>query len=123
MLHIRRNNHTPLFVQIGDGIRQQIVQGTLKVGDVLPSEREYAEQLRVSRMTVRAAQDVLVHEGLLVRQHGRGTIVAATKINRSTSAFMSFSEDMHARPAFKLTGTHFSCSSSEYGNNSPARVA
>jgi GntR family transcriptional regulator len=97
MMHIRRNDHTPIFVQISDAIRRQIEQGTLKVGDLLPSEREYAEQLRVSRMTVRAAQDILVHEGLVVRQHGRGTIVAATKINRSTSAFMSFTEDMHTR--------------------------
>jgi len=97
MMHIRRRNYSPIFVQISDAIRQQIEQGTLNVGDVLPSERQYAEQLHVSRMTVRAAQDVLVREGLLVRQHGRGTIVAAAKINRSASAFMSFTEDMQAR--------------------------
>lgn len=97
MMDIHRDDHTPIFVQIGAAIRQHIEQGTLKVGDVLPSEREYAAHLQVSRMTVRAAQDVLVHEGLLVRRHGRGTVVAATKINRSTSAFMSFTEDMHAR--------------------------
>jgi GntR family transcriptional regulator len=97
MMHIRHRDNTPIFVQISDAIRQQIAQGVLKVGDVLPGERHYAEQLHVSRMTVRAAQDILVREGLLVRQHGRGTIVAAAKLNRSASAFMSFTEDMQAR--------------------------
>lgn len=97
MMHIRRRDDTPIFVQISDAIRQQIEQGLLSVGAVLPSERHYAEQLQVSRMTVRAAQEILVREGLLVRRHGRGTIVAAAKINRSAAAFMSFTEDMQAR--------------------------
>lgn len=92
-----RRNHTPIFIQISDTLRQQIERGELKVGDTLPSEREYAEQLKVSRMTVRSALDKLVNEGLLLRQHGRGTVVASSKINRSALGFMSFSEDMRTR--------------------------
>jgi GntR family transcriptional regulator len=97
MMRISRREHTPIFIQIADELRQHIERGTFKVGDVLPSEREYAEQLQVSRMTVRAALDKLVNEGLLVRQHGRGTIVAAAKINRNALGFMSFTEDMQSR--------------------------
>ena len=97
MIQIHRRKHTPIYVQIGDAIRQQIEFGVLKVGDVLSSERELCEQLNVSRMTVRAALDKLVQDGLLIRQHGRGTIVAAAKITRSASAFVSFTEDMQAR--------------------------
>src|SRR5690349_12427210 len=52
---IRNHNSIPMFVQISDTLRQQIERGAFQVGDVIPSEREYATQLRVSRMTVRAA--------------------------------------------------------------------
>jgi GntR family transcriptional regulator len=96
-MQISRQDYTPIFVQISEAIRQQIERGELKLGDTLRSEREYAEQLGVSRMTVRAALDRLVNEGLLTRQHGRGTIVSANKINRSALGFMSFTEDMQAR--------------------------
>ncbi len=100
----RNHNPTPIFVQISDTLRQQIQRGAFQVGDVIPSEREYATQLKVSRMTVRAALDKLVNEGLLVRQPGRGTIVAAAKISRPLG-FMSFSQDMQvrgARPSSRL---------------------
>lgn len=95
---LRTHNPTPIFVQISDTLRQQIERGAFQVGDVIPSEREYATQLKVSRMTVRAALDKLVNEGLLVRRPGHGTIVAAAKISRPLG-FMSFSQDMRLRGA------------------------
>lgn len=96
-MRIDRRDHKPLFAQIGDAIRRQIESGDLKRGDAIPSEREYAEELGVSRMTVRAALDALVREGLLLRQRGRSTVVSAAKINRSALGFMSFTEDMKTR--------------------------
>lgn len=95
-MQISRTSQTPIFSQIGDTLRQQIKLGELMPGDPVPSERELAEQLKVSRMTVRAAMNKLVQEGLLLREHGRKTIVADTKLNRD-SGFTSFSEDMRAR--------------------------
>jgi GntR family transcriptional regulator len=94
---IDRQNPTPLFMQISAAFQRQIERGELTPGEAIASERELAEQLKVSRMTVRAAIDVLVRDGLLYRQHGRSTIVANSKINRSGTGFMSFSEDMRAR--------------------------
>lgn len=96
-LRLNKRDHTPLFRQISDGLRRQIEAGHLKPGDAIPSEREYVEQLGVSRMTVRAALDELVREGLLVRQHGRSTVVAGARINKNALGFMSFTEDMRAR--------------------------
>ena len=93
---VRQRDHTPIFVRIGDTIRAQIEQGDLQVGDVLPSERDYAARLQVSRMTVRAALERLVNEGLLVRRHGHGTIVASAKITRPLG-FVSFSQDIRRR--------------------------
>ncbi|MEV6287987.1 GntR family transcriptional regulator [Kribbella sp. NPDC051770] len=51
-------------------------------GQVLPSERSLSESLGVSRPTLRAALDDLAREGLVVREHGRGTFVSARKIHQ-----------------------------------------
>jgi GntR family transcriptional regulator len=80
-------------------LRSQIEKGELRFGDVIPGERELSESLNVSRMTLRAAIDELVDEGLLVRQRGRGTVVSHVRINKQAqvAGFMSFSEEMRAR--------------------------
>lgn len=82
--------------QISDALRRQIESGALPAQSAIPSERELAQQLGVSRMTVRAAIDDLVDEGLLIRRQGRKTIVADEKISRA-AGFTSFSEEMRLR--------------------------
>lgn len=96
-MRINARDPRPIFKQISDALRQDIVQGALQAHTAIPSEREYAEQLKVSRMTVRAAINELVQEGLLVRSPGRATVVAPSKMNKSALGFMSFTEDMQAR--------------------------
>jgi GntR family transcriptional regulator len=83
-------------LQISDALRRRIESGELPAQSAIPSERELAQQLGVSRMTVRAAIDDLVDEGLLIRRQGRKTIVADEKINRA-AGFTSFSEEMRLR--------------------------
>ncbi len=61
-----------------------------------PPEREIADDLHVSRITVRKAIDGLVSEGLLVRRQGAGTYVCA-RVEKNFSKLTSFSEDMRAR--------------------------
>jgi GntR family transcriptional regulator len=51
-------------------------------GEVMPSERSLSEQLGVSRPTLRAAIDDLARDGLLIRQHGRGTFTSPRKITQ-----------------------------------------
>ncbi|MFD0691044.1 GntR family transcriptional regulator [Actinomadura fibrosa] len=68
----------------------------LDVGDALPSERRLAEELGVSRPTLRQAIDGLVAEGLLDRRHGSGTYVAEPRIAVSLT-MTSFTEDMIRR--------------------------
>ncbi|GAA4226242.1 GntR family transcriptional regulator [Actinomadura meridiana] len=68
----------------------------LDVGDALPSERRLAEDLGVSRPTLRQAIDGLVAEGLLDRRHGSGTYVAEPRIAVSLT-MISFTEDMIRR--------------------------
>ena len=69
---------------------------SLAVGDALPSERRLAEELGVSRPTLRAAIDELVSDGLLDRRQGSGTYVAEPKVAVPLT-MTSFSEDMARR--------------------------
>ena len=68
----------------------------LGVGDAIPSERQLTAELGVSRLTVRAALDELVREGLLIRRHGSGTFVSEPKIAQELT-MTSFTEDMRRR--------------------------
>jgi GntR family transcriptional regulator len=68
----------------------------LAVGDAIPSERQLSSDLGVSRLTVRAALDDLVRDGLLVRRRGSGTFVSEPKIAQELT-MTSFTEDMRRR--------------------------
>ncbi len=66
----------PLPNLIAESIRQAIHAGQLKPGEQLPSEPQFATQLRVSRTTLRDAVRILVSEGVLKRHRGVGTFIA-----------------------------------------------
>jgi len=68
----------------------------LAVGEAIPSERQLSAEFGVSRLTVRAALDNLVREGLLVRRRGSGTFVSEPKIAQELT-MTSFTEDMRRR--------------------------
>jgi len=92
--HINKNSPLPIYYQIEAALKQQIENGLLQPGDLIPSEREFAEAHQISRMTVRQAISNLVNAGYLIRQKGRGTFVANKKIVMQLSGLTSFSEEM-----------------------------
>ncbi len=65
----------PAYRQIAEIMRASIQAGQFAEGDRLPSETQLMERFGVARMTVRAALQVLQHEGLAVAEHGRGVFV------------------------------------------------
>jgi len=67
----------PLYHQVYIELRNRILDGTYGTDAALPSEQELMALFRVSRITVRRALDELAMRGLIVRQQGRGTRVAA----------------------------------------------
>ncbi|PKP94337.1 MAG: GntR family transcriptional regulator [Alphaproteobacteria bacterium HGW-Alphaproteobacteria-16] len=85
----------PLYLQLQDAIRGSIENGELLPRATLPPEREISARLDISRITVRKAISGLVEEGLLVRQQGSGTYVAA-RIDKQFAMISSFTEDMAA---------------------------
>ena len=66
----------PIFLQLAGAIADDIRQGRLRPGDVLPGSRELAARLGVNRNTVVAGYDELAAEGLVRTRAGGGTFVA-----------------------------------------------
>ncbi|HLI70396.1 MAG TPA: FadR/GntR family transcriptional regulator [Ktedonobacteraceae bacterium] len=64
-----------VFERVAAQIEERILNGELHSGDRLPTERELAEQFRVSRTAVREALKILAQKGLVDMRPGRGTIV------------------------------------------------
>ena len=90
------DNPTPLYRRLQRGIRKVLEQGAIGADDALPPERDLAQGLGVSRVTVRKALRQLVDEGLLVQQRGAGTFVAP-RVEQPLSSLTGFTEDMSAR--------------------------
>lgn len=87
----------PMYVQIRESIWERVKEGEYKVGSLLPSEESMAKEYGVSRMTLRHALDELLSEGIIIRKHGVGTIIASTKVVRDYSKLTSFFEDARNR--------------------------
>jgi GntR family transcriptional regulator len=73
---IDRSTPIPYYYQLEVLLRQQIANGRWKVGQRIPSEKQFCEQYAVSRTTVRQAVNDLVALGLLYHVKGKGTFVA-----------------------------------------------
>lgn len=65
-----------IYLQILDQIKENIIEGNLKKGDRLPSERQWSEQLGVSRATIREAIRALEMIGLVKCKQGEGNFIA-----------------------------------------------
>ena len=74
---INSSSMIPIYEQIVEQIKAQILSGELKENDNLPSVRTLSKDLRISALTVKKAYDSLEQEGFTVTVHGKGTYVAA----------------------------------------------
>lgn len=85
----------PVWLQIEEQLAGRIEAGQLTAGERLPPERELAEALSVSRMTVRQALASLAARGLIERGVGRGTFVrAAGKVEHDLTRVAGFTEEV-----------------------------
>jgi GntR family transcriptional regulator len=87
----------PLYSRIQEYIAELILSGKLAPDAKIQSEREFSEDLGVSRMTVRRALTELVNEGLLERKHGSGTYVAKPKVTYESAELVNYVEAMQQR--------------------------
>jgi DNA-binding LacI/PurR family transcriptional regulator len=75
---VRIQRGLPVYLQLKEELRSAILSRRLEPGTSLPEERELATLMKVSRGTMRRALQELADEKLIVRHHGRRTVVADT---------------------------------------------
>ena len=66
----------PIYEQIADQVKEQILAGALSAGDALPSMRVLAKELRISVITTKRAYEELERDGFLENVPGKGCFVA-----------------------------------------------
>ncbi|MBP5744660.1 MAG: winged helix-turn-helix transcriptional regulator, partial [Oscillospiraceae bacterium] len=73
---LTNENPRPLYEQLSDALRQDILAGRLPAGSRLPSKRSLSENLGVSSITVESAYNRLIDEGYVTSEPKRGYYVA-----------------------------------------------
>lgn len=79
-MHIILNHSSmiPIYEQLMEQIKTEIINTKLKEGEALPSVRSLAGELRISALTVKKAYDRLEEDGFVTTIHGKGTYVTAS---------------------------------------------
>jgi GntR family transcriptional regulator len=77
---ISNSNDNPIYKQIFDQIKEKIINGELVNGEMLPSIRSLAKDLRISVITTKRAYEELEREGYILTTPGKGCFVAG--VNR-----------------------------------------
>lgn len=91
-IQINPGSHVPIYQQIVNGLREAIAAGVYLRGEMLPSHRDLAVQVRVNPNTVQRAYEVLEREGLVHARRGLGMFVT----NRAVRTAKAGAED-HVR--------------------------
>lgn len=95
----------PRYYQLKEILEKRIQSGEFQPGDQFPTDESLCQEYGLSRGTVRRAIDILVEEGRLRREQGRGTFVTVPQLTPSFFRLASFDEEMHQRgrtPSTKL---------------------
>lgn len=74
---ISNSSDKPIYEQITDQIKSMIMTGRLKEGDILPSMRTLAKELRISVITTKRAYEDLERDGFIATVVGKGSFVKA----------------------------------------------
>lgn len=102
MVHLDYRDARPIYTQITDGFREQIIAGILRPGDKMPSVRELASELTINPNTIQRAYRELEGQGWIVSVAGKGSFVqgipetdpaqirsALTEFDKLTAALMA----------------------------------
>jgi len=96
-LQIDHRSGQPIYRQVMDQVRRQILAGHLAEGEQLVSVRELAAQLKVNPMTISKAYSLLEMEGLLERRRGVGLFIARIGPDRKSQSKSQLLEQILAR--------------------------
>jgi len=87
----------PRYHQLMEILQQRIEVGEFQPGDQFPTEEQLCREYDLSRGTVRQAINILVNEGRLRREQGRGTFVTESPLEPVYFRLADFAEDMRER--------------------------
>jgi len=78
-----------LYQEVSNTLKNRIISGQYEIGSMLPTENELVDEFKVSKITVRKAVELLVDDGYVQKQSGRGTVVLSNRafnyMNRAQS--------------------------------------
>ncbi len=92
-LAIDKRLPTPAYMQLEQQLTEAIESAALHPGSALPSERELASRLGLSRMTVRRAFEELESSGLVEQRQGSGTYVRSRPVEQVIDRVLGFTEE------------------------------
>ena len=75
---LNHSSMVPIYEQLMEQLKTEIIESSLKEGDARPSVRALAGDLRISALTVKKAYDRLEEDGFVTTVHGKGTYVTAS---------------------------------------------
>ena len=99
---VKNNSNSPIYEQISSQMKDAIVLGTLKQGELLPSIRSLAKDLRVSVITTKRAYEELERDGFIVSVPGKGSYVAEQSALMHKEAYLTQIEE-HLEEVMKLS--------------------
>jgi GntR family transcriptional regulator len=94
LLQIDHHSGQPIYRQVIDQVRRQVMAGQLREGEQLPSVRDLAAQLRVNPMTISKAYSLMEIEGLLERRRGVGLFVGPLRKDKAGRTKAGMLEDV-----------------------------
>jgi DNA-binding GntR family transcriptional regulator len=105
---VNRSSPVPLYFQVAEQLERAIFDGKLVPGDRIANEVALAEELGLSRPTMRQAIQLLVDKGMLVRKRGVGTQVVQNPVHRRVELTSLFDDLARAgqEPTTQLLGYH-----------------
>ena len=75
MIHLDYRDARPIYAQIVDGFREQVLAGVLRTGDKMPSVRELASALTINPNTIQRAYRELEMQGWIASVPGKGSFI------------------------------------------------
>lgn len=110
VLHIDRKAEQPVYTQLAESLRKQILAGAYRPGERIPSENMLVEMYKVSPMTVRRAINLLASQGIITTTRGSGTFVKEVELGAASFYLQDLKElfSEEADTTIKLLETCFS---------------
>ena len=90
------------YYTLMEELKQAIMSGSIKPGEKLPSENELSDRYHISRHTVRKALSILINEGYIEAEHGRGTFCSQRMGHMKNSSLCKYRLFLYPASAGKL---------------------